>query len=322
MRVYFSHLMHSVDQKYQNSFKNDLQMKINILLTNFLFLTDPLETTWADSSISGDPQYPTYDGKEVIVANPALIRFRLSNVFKIFKFDLIFKAEIYNQKIHYSEVLQTDLSHPGLGPDLRLVSFEFNLFLSRLKLVILAQYLKFNFKFIDLMEKISKIRNHFLVVIIKDLWGQSNSGPEQRKGIAGLAYLDGTCTSNRYSISEENGGFSSIYTIAHELGHNLGSVHDGEKGAEACPLTDYFIMTPVLKFEKIQNMQRFSSCSIAQFKSLLISEGCTREKIFAMTDMLFDLSFHLKKKLVQPVSRLMIPQDSTLGLFDYSIIQL
>lgn len=57
------------------------------------------------------------------------------------------------------------------------------------------------------------------------------------------------------------------------MGHNLGSVHDGDPEANDCPLTDYFIMTPVLSFEKIENMQKFSTCSISQFKSLLISEG-------------------------------------------------
>lgn len=61
--------------------------------------------------------------------------------------------------------------------------------------------------------------------------------------------------------------------MAHEIGHNLGSIHDGEPGAETCPHTDYFIMTPVLNFDKIQNMQRFSSCSISQFKDTLISNG-------------------------------------------------
>lgn len=66
-------------------------------------------------------------------------------------------------------------------------------------------------------------------------------------------------------------------TIAHELGHNFGSVHDGETGATACPLTDYYIMTPVQNFDLIANMQKFSTCSIAQFKSALILNGYLRK---------------------------------------------
>ncbi|RMZ94924.1 A disintegrin and metallo ase with thrombospondin motifs 3-like, partial [Brachionus plicatilis] len=83
--------------------------------------------------------------------------------------------------------------------------------------------------------------------------------------------------------------FTFCITIAHEIGHNLGSIHDGETGAEACLLTDYFIMTPVQNFDKIQNMQRFSSCSISQFKATLILNGATTSNSVCMINSPIDL---------------------------------
>ena len=32
-----------------------------------------------------------------------------------------------------------------------------------------------------------------------------------RTGVAGFAYVKGTCTNIRYSVSEDQGGFTSIY---------------------------------------------------------------------------------------------------------------
>lgn len=54
------------------------------------------------------------------------------------------------------------------------------------------------------------------------------------------------------------------------MGHNLGSGHDGDSGATDCPSSDNFIMSPSQSFDKIQNMQKFSACSIRQFKNLLL----------------------------------------------------
>lgn len=39
MRHYFAHLIHGVNQRYQNSLSQDPDLRINIVLTNFLFLT-------------------------------------------------------------------------------------------------------------------------------------------------------------------------------------------------------------------------------------------------------------------------------------------
>ena len=42
---------------------------------------------------------------------------------------------------------------------------------------------------------------------------------DQRAGVVGLAYLGGICTTDKYSIVEENGAFSSVGVTAHEMGH-------------------------------------------------------------------------------------------------------
>ena len=39
MRHYYAHLINGVNQRYQNSLSNDPDLRINIILTNFLFLT-------------------------------------------------------------------------------------------------------------------------------------------------------------------------------------------------------------------------------------------------------------------------------------------
>ena len=39
MRIYFSHLINGVNQRYQNSLRGDTEISISIKLTNFLFLT-------------------------------------------------------------------------------------------------------------------------------------------------------------------------------------------------------------------------------------------------------------------------------------------
>ena len=60
--------------------------------------------------------------------------------------------------------------------------------------------------------------------------------------------------------------------MAHELGHNLGSDHDGEAGIYTnCSSSDGFIMAPTVKLGL--NTNKFSSCSIQAIKSYILNDA-------------------------------------------------
>ncbi|KAH3877469.1 hypothetical protein DPMN_001336, partial [Dreissena polymorpha] len=107
---------------------------------------------------------------------------------------------------------------------------------------------------------------------------------EQKKrdyNVIGMAPMNGVCTSERVSIQEDNDYFQTISTAAHELGHNLGSDHDGEKEdaiAFACSADSTFIMAPsTSSFSRDDaytvNPWHFSKCSVKQFKKYIKSLG-------------------------------------------------
>ncbi|XP_074657999.1 A disintegrin and metalloproteinase with thrombospondin motifs like [Tubulanus polymorphus] len=93
-------------------------------------------------------------------------------------------------------------------------------------------------------------------------------------GTAGLAYTGAICERQAGSVVESHGGFSSITTGAHELGHSLGSGHDGV--GNNCQPSAQNIMSAsggrVDDQTKI-NPYHFSSCSIQQFKNHINSLG-------------------------------------------------
>ena len=104
----------------------------------------------------------------------------------------------------------------------------------------------------------------------KDLWSENTDDtPKIRSGVAGYASIGNICNSNRYSLSEDQGGFMNSITIAHEIGHNLGALHDRDVG---CKNEDNYIMTPVLNSNPPQtNFYMFSSCSIKSIKTVLLN---------------------------------------------------
>lgn len=87
--------------------------------------------------------------------------------------------------------------------------------------------------------------------------------------MSGYAQIGQVCTGNRYSLSEDDGGFTNSITVAHELGHNLGALHDADVG---CKNEDNYIMTPVLTQKLPQtNFYMFSPCSISSIKTVILN---------------------------------------------------
>ncbi|KZS15165.1 putative A disintegrin and metalloproteinase with thrombospondin motifs 3 [Daphnia magna] len=102
-----------------------------------------------------------------------------------------------------------------------------------------------------------------------------------------FAYVGGACVVNKrlekvnsVAIVEDTGGFSGIIVAAHEVGHLLGSVHDGSPppsylggpGAQRCRWEDGYIMSDLRHTDR---GFKWSSCSIAQFDHFLNGETAT-----------------------------------------------
>ncbi|XP_058796892.1 A disintegrin and metalloproteinase with thrombospondin motifs like [Phymastichus coffea] len=90
----------------------------------------------------------------------------------------------------------------------------------------------------------------------------------------GYAFRNGACTVSPLAqvvkavgLIEDNGGYIGIVPAAHEIGHLLGSHHDGSEVDDLenpkCPLSDGYIMAGQLTLTK--NVFRWSSCSMKDF---------------------------------------------------------
>ncbi|XP_041362139.1 metalloprotease mig-17-like [Gigantopelta aegis] len=94
------------------------------------------------------------------------------------------------------------------------------------------------------------------------------SGPS--RGTAGIAYLRAVCRTYTVSVTEELYEELTALVLAHEIGHSLGSEHDGTRNT--CKGSDQFVMAARLRIppsSKATNPWHFSSCSVTQFRSFL-----------------------------------------------------
>ncbi|RNA34108.1 ADAM family mig-17-like [Brachionus plicatilis] len=200
IRVYYAHVINSVNQKFQNSLATDPDLRINVRLTNILVASNAKESIWTDRSHVGDPSFPIYGNREVIIIGKALSK---------------------------------------LGS-----------YLNSLEL---------NFEF-----------DHAVGITRKDLWTDFI-----RNDITGGTINAGVCHDQmKYSIVEEYNPAIVPYIIAHEIGHNLGGLHDGEGRSSACSSADNYILSANPSLSKnFANLQKFSSCSIANFKQALLTNG-------------------------------------------------
>ncbi|XP_075547566.1 A disintegrin and metalloproteinase with thrombospondin motifs like [Dermacentor variabilis] len=94
--------------------------------------------------------------------------------------------------------------------------------------------------------------------------------------VGGYSYVGGFCQTSKVGMSEDPpASYFGVTLFAHEIGHSLGCVHDGNgaishlpghKGSTSCPWGDGYMMS----YErKNRNQYKFSPCCIADIKNLL-----------------------------------------------------
>ena len=120
------------------------------------------------------------------------------------------------------------------------------------------------------------------------LTGRNIEVPGIGNGVAGIAPLDATCVVQNglnlaVSVNEDLGGLGVVSVIlAHEMGHNFGSCHDGDAAdafcpisSQACPANGPFIMAPFVNAAATE----FSQCSKDNINGHLQDKTCLKEAI-------------------------------------------
>ncbi|XP_067658031.1 A disintegrin and metalloproteinase with thrombospondin motifs like [Haliotis asinina] len=90
----------------------------------------------------------------------------------------------------------------------------------------------------------------------------------------GVSFTDKICSlydGKSSSLVEDQGAFSCVGTVAHELAHVLGSDHDGVYRGKACSAADGYIMSPLSPL--VKNGFVFSQCSIDSMKKNLLKQS-------------------------------------------------
>ena len=80
-----------------------------------------------------------------------------------------------------------------------------------------------------------------------------------RSSLTGTSYFGSVCSNHRYILHEDDGGFSNIYGLAHQISHSLGIDHDED-------LCKNFLMSPLMTYPNV-----LSTCSIQKLKSKLLN---------------------------------------------------
>ncbi|OXA48948.1 Snake venom metalloproteinase acutolysin-C [Folsomia candida] len=102
----------------------------------------------------------------------------------------------------------------------------------------------------------------------------------------GYAFTEGSCNVNvRGAVSQDqSASFIGVRLLAHELGHTLGSTHDGTGEDEnGCTQDDHFIMHPEIGPTGGENRFLFSQCSRNLMITFIDSATCLRTTNFVGT---------------------------------------
>ncbi|XP_041367237.1 zinc metalloproteinase-disintegrin-like MTP4 [Gigantopelta aegis] len=106
--------------------------------------------------------------------------------------------------------------------------------------------------------------DHVMLFTGYDLFGDDGGS----NYTTGLAFIGTMCQGRGRSVSvvEDHGGFQSVGTAAHELGHSLGAEHDGDNNT--CTPRDRYIMAGASFSANVANRYNpwhFSPCSVRYF---------------------------------------------------------
>lgn len=125
--------------------------------------------------------------------------------------------------------------------------------------------------------------NYTLIYLItpKDLAAED---PQVGRKVLGIAFLGTLCTKFRVGLYEDDGKYSGIPVLAHELGHSLGCPHDGYNssisgapGSTQCNWTDGYIMGSGIH---PQNKYSYSECCVLNMHYVLnmSRSQCAKQK--------------------------------------------
>jgi len=123
----------------------------------------------------------------------------------------------------------------------------------------------------------AKLPVYDMVVTLTGLDMARMKNGQMTRATAGYAYVGGACVRNSrlskissVALVEDSGAYSGVVVTAHEIGHLLGAVHDGDTapsylsrspGAKTCPWSDGYMMSD---FRRTSRGLRWSDCSTRQ----------------------------------------------------------